>query len=70
MTDDRANRRILVVMTFVVVISASPLVAARRDLLIAAGFVAALPVLVGPVMVSRFDLWPALLAAIAVATLC
>jgi hypothetical protein len=56
-------------MTFVVVLSASSLGARRQDLAIAAGFVAVSPLLVGPVMVSRFDLWPAMLTAIAVAAL-
>jgi hypothetical protein len=38
----------------------------RRDLLRAAVFVAAVPVLIGPVIAARFDLWPALLTGLAI----
>jgi hypothetical protein len=39
----------------------------RRDLVVAASFLAASPLLLGPVMASRFDPWPALLTAAAMA---
>lgn len=39
----------------------------RRDIAVAAGFLAVSPLLMGPVILARFDLWPALLTAVAMA---
>ena len=43
--------------------------ASRRRLLMALGFVSLAPVLLGPVVLSRFDLWPAALTAAALCAL-
>lgn len=57
------------VMAPLVVNIASSLGGGRRDLLISAGFVAASPLLVGAVMLSRFDLWPTVLMAASLAAI-
>ena len=51
----------------IVILSIRPLAQRRRDLVIPAALLAASPLLLGPMITARFDLWPALLTAAAIA---
>lgn len=56
------------VLTLVAVVwTVSRLTVRPADVLVATGFLAISPLLMGPVILARFDLWPALLTAIAMA---
>ena len=51
----------------IAILSIRPFAERRRDLAIPAGFLDLTPLLFGPVIVARFDLWPALLTTAAIA---
>jgi hypothetical protein len=52
-------------ITILVMRTVTALERGRRDVILAAAMVAATPLLLGPLMLSRYDLWPALFAAAA-----
>jgi hypothetical protein len=56
-------------LTMLVAMAASLLGGSRRDVFVAAGFAAASPLLIGPIMLTRFDLWPAVLATASVVSI-
>jgi len=51
----------------IVILSIRPFAERRRDLVMPAALLAASPLLLGPMITARFDLWPALLTAAAIA---